>query len=84
MVTDPNAADVNDGGERHPPSLTLANSVLTILREPLPSDEASLSNAGPHVKGTSPPSRVRARVAYCSCGVLGHYPVVRVRGIYSH
>lgn len=55
IVTDSGAAEGAEGGERHPPSLTLANSVLSILKEPLPSD-ASPSNSGLH--DTSPRSRV--------------------------
>ena len=55
MVTDPDAAERAEGGERHPPSLPLANSVLSILKEPLPSD-ASPSNSRPHE--ASPGSRV--------------------------
>ena len=55
MVTDPNAAEGAEDSERHPPSLTLANSVLSILKEPLPSD-ASPSDSGPY--DTSPRSRV--------------------------
>lgn len=40
-VTDSNAPDGAEEDERHPPCLTLANSILTILREPLPSDKPS-------------------------------------------
>lgn len=40
-VTDSNAPDGAEDDERHPPCLTLANSILTILREPLPSDKPS-------------------------------------------
>lgn len=36
MVTDPAASDAAEDQAREPPSLALSNSVLSILREPLP------------------------------------------------
>lgn len=54
-VADSAAADRAEDDERNPPSLTLANSVLSILREPLPSDGPS---SGLRVPNASPRSRV--------------------------
>ena len=54
VVTDSNAPDGVEEDERHPPCLTLANSILTILREPLPSDQPSSSS-----RPTATISRVR-------------------------
>ncbi|CAM9958842.1 unnamed protein product [Scytosiphon promiscuus] len=48
IVANDDGGDVGGGeGEPpHPPCLTLANSILTILREPLPTDERSSSSPG--------------------------------------
>eukprot|EP00903_Cladosiphon_okamuranus_P017455 g16077.t1 len=57
-VTDSNAPDGAEEEERHPPCLTLANSILTILREPLPSDKSSSASPRSRVEsmiGTSVP-----------------------------
>lgn len=55
-VTDSNYPD-DDEYERHQPCLTLANSILTILREALPSDEPS-SSSRPTEASTPRGSRV--------------------------
>eukprot|EP00752_Nemacystus_decipiens_P013482 g11941.t1 len=57
-VTDSNAPGGAEEDERHPPCLTLANSILTILREPLPSDKPSSASPRSRVEtmiGTSVP-----------------------------
>ena len=54
-VTDSGSADGAEEKERNPPNLSLANSVLSILREPLPSEQAFRAS-------DFPLSRVRSRV----------------------
>lgn len=68
-VTDSNYPDDAEQYERHQPCLTLANSILTILREPLPSDKPS-SSSRPTAANTSPRSRVSAVEAeYTQCSM---------------
>lgn len=64
VVTDSNSADGTEEHEPPSPCLTLANSVLTILREPLPSDKPS-----PSSRSTAAGASPRSRVSCCEFGV---------------
>ncbi|CAM9112102.1 unnamed protein product [Ectocarpus sp. 12 AP-2014] len=61
VVTDSDSADGTEEHEPPSPCLTLANSVLTILREPLPSDKHSPSSRST-AAGASPRSRVESMI----------------------
>lgn len=64
VVTDSDGGAGGGGGESdppHPPCLTLANSILTILREPLPTDGPPSGGAAAVAGASSARSKVRCQ-----------------------